>query len=99
MAAYAQSAARVIPVESVLCAAAFDALTSGRRDLHDRLVSEAAAEFGPRVDRIVLAQASLAHLAEPLAGQLGLPVFASPELLVQEVVALGGIRPSNKDKP
>ncbi|MDQ0026763.1 phosphoserine phosphatase [Variovorax paradoxus] len=37
--------------------------------------------------RIVLAQASLAQLAEPLAEQLGLPVFASPELLVQEVVA------------
>jgi phosphoserine phosphatase len=43
--------------------------------------------MAPRVDRIVLAQASLAHLAEPLAEQLGLQVFASPELLVQEVVA------------
>jgi hypothetical protein len=36
---------------------------------------------------LVLAQASLAHLAEPLADQLGLQVLASPELLVQEVVA------------
>jgi len=50
-------------------------------------VCEAAAELAPRVDRIVLAQASLAYLSEPLADQLGLPVFASPELLVQEVVA------------
>lgn len=85
--AHAQSAGRDIPAESVLCAAAFDALASGRRDLHDRLVCEAAAELAPRVDRIVLAQASLAHLGELLADQLGLPVFASPELLVQEVVA------------
>jgi len=29
----------------------------------------------------------VAHLAEQLAARLGLPVFASPELLVQEVVA------------
>jgi Asp/Glu/hydantoin racemase len=79
--------ARDIAVQSVLCAAAFDALASGRRELHDRLVGEAAAELAPRVDRIVLAQASLAHLAAPLAEQLGLPVFARPELLVQEVLA------------
>ena len=87
LAAHAHSAGRDIPAESALCAAAFDALASSRRELHDRLVCEAAAELAPRVDRIVLAQASLAHLAEPLASQLGLPVFASPELLVQEVVA------------
>lgn len=87
LAAHAKGAGRDIAAESVLCAAAFDALASGRRDLHDRLVCEAAAELAPRVDRIVLAQASLAHLAEPLAAQLGLPVFASPELLVQEVVS------------
>jgi Asp/Glu/hydantoin racemase len=85
LAAHAQSAGREIPAESVLCGAAFEALASGQRDLHDRLVCEAAAELAPRVDRIVLAQASLAHLAEPLADQLGLPVFTSPELLVQEV--------------
>jgi len=71
----------------VLCGAAFEALVNGQRDVHDRLVTEAAADLAPRVDRIVLAQASLAHLAEPLAGQLRRPVFASPELLVQDVVA------------
>jgi Asp/Glu/hydantoin racemase len=85
--AHAHSAGRQIPAESALCAAAFEALASGQRDLHDRLVGEAAAELAPRVDRIVLAQASLAHLAEPLTGRLGLPVFASPELLVQEVAS------------
>jgi len=87
LAAHAQGAGIDIPSESALCAAAFEALASGQRDLHDRLVRETAAEMAPRVDRIVLAQASLAHLAEPLAEQLGLPVFASPELLVQDVVA------------
>jgi Asp/Glu/hydantoin racemase len=87
LAAHAQNAGREIMAETTLCAAAFDALSKGQRDLHDRLVSEAAAELAARVDRIVLAQASLAHLAQPLAAQLGLPVLASPELLVQDVVA------------
>jgi aspartate/glutamate racemase len=87
LAAHAKSAGLDIPSESALCAAAFEALARGQRDLHDRLVRETAAEMAPRVDRIVLAQASLAHLAGPLAEQLGLQVFASPELLVQEVVA------------
>jgi len=87
LAAHAREAGRQIESESLLCAAAFDALIQGRRELHDRLVTEAAASLAPRVDRIVLAQASLAHLAKPLAAQLGLPVLASPELLVQDVLA------------
>jgi Asp/Glu/hydantoin racemase len=85
--AHARDAGRKIEIESVLCAAAFDALVAGQRDLHDRLVTEAADTLAPRADRIVLAQASLAHLAEPLAARLRLPVLASPELLVRDVVA------------
>ena len=87
LAAHARDAGREIQAESVLCAAAFDALVKGKRDVHDSLVTEAAASLAARVDRIVLAQASLAHLAEPLAAQLPVPVLASPELLVQDVVA------------
>lgn len=87
LAAHARQAGRRIDAESILCAEAFNAMMSGNRELHDRLVSEAAAGLAKRVDRIVLAQASLAHLAAPLAAELGLPVLASPELLVQDVVA------------
>jgi Asp/Glu/hydantoin racemase len=87
LAAHAREAGVTIDAESVLCGAAFEALVKGQRDVHDRLVTEAATTLAPRVDRIVLAQASLAHLAEPLAAQLHLPVLASPELLVQDVVA------------
>jgi Asp/Glu/hydantoin racemase len=87
LAAHARATGAKIDAQSVLCTAAFDALTRGQREAHARLVSEAAASLAPDVDRIVLAQASLAHLAEPLAAQLGKPVLASPELLVQDVVA------------
>lgn len=87
LAAHAVQAGHAIEAESVLCEAAFAALVAGRRDEHDRLVTEAVASLAPGVDRIVLAQASLAHLAEPLAERLHLPVLASPELMVREVVA------------
>ena len=87
LAAHARETGRRIEIESVLCGAAFEALIGGNREMHDRLVSEAAAELATRVDRIVLAQASLAHLAEPLAAKLGLPVLASPDLMVQDVLA------------
>lgn len=87
LAEHARAAGVAVEAEGVLCDAAFEALVKGQRDIHDRLVTEAATELAPRVDRIVLAQASLAHLAEPLAARLQRPVFASPELLVQDVVA------------
>ena len=87
LAEHARAAGVQVEADSVLCGAAFEALVKGQRDVHDRLVTEAAADLAPRVDRIVLAQASLAHLAEPLAARLQRPVLASPELLVQDVVA------------
>jgi Asp/Glu/hydantoin racemase len=87
LAEHARLVGRAIEARSVLCAGAFDALLAGRRDEHDRLVVEAASTLAREVDRIVLAQASLAHLGERLADQLAMPVLTSPELMIQEVVA------------
>jgi hypothetical protein len=50
-------------------------------------VTASALALAQRTDRLVLAQASLAHLAEPLAQRTGKPVFASPEWMVRDVVA------------
>jgi Asp/Glu/hydantoin racemase len=82
----AASGARVA-AECVLVDGAFDALSAGQRDKHDALVTEAALALAARADRLVLAQASLAHLAAPLAEATGKPVFASPEWMVRDVVA------------
>ena len=87
LAEHAALAGVIVEAESVLCSPAFDALVSGRRDLHDQLVTEAVEHLAGRVDRLVLAQASLAHLAEPLAARLGKPVLSSPELMVRDVCA------------
>jgi Asp/Glu/hydantoin racemase len=82
----AASGARV-EAEALLVTGAFDALTAGRREEHDALVAESAMALARRADRLVLAQASLAHLAEPLARATGKPVFASPEWMVRDVLA------------
>jgi Asp/Glu/hydantoin racemase len=80
------SGARV-EAASVLVDGAFDALSAGRRDEHDTLVMESALALAQRTDRLVLAQASLAHLVGPLAQLTGKPVLASPEWMVRDVAA------------
>jgi hypothetical protein len=85
-AACAGSGARV-ESEPLLVDGAFAALSAGKRDEHDALVTQAALALAPSVDRLVLAQASLAHLADSLEKQTGKPVFASPEWMVRDVVA------------
>ena len=66
-----------------LCEGAFDILMSGDRARHDRMVSEQASLLAKEVDLIVLAQASMARLADPLQEQTGIPVLASPRMGVQ----------------
>lgn len=77
---------REVAIEPHLVASAFQALSAGDRDEHDRLVREAAAELGRRNDVIVLAQASMAHLAEGLQATLPVHVLSSPPLCVEALV-------------
>jgi len=86
LAEHAIASGAQIEAEPILVSGAFDALSAGRREEHDALVTEAALALARRSDRLVLAQASLAHLAEPLAQRTGKPVFASPEWMVRDVV-------------
>jgi Asp/Glu/hydantoin racemase len=74
---------RTVAVEAVLVDNAFAALQRGDRAEHDELVQAAANDLAPRTDVIVLAQASMAHLAGPLASRLPLPVLASPPILME----------------
>jgi len=83
--AHAAEAGKAIAVDALLVPGAFDALQAGRRDTHDALVTEAARAVAARNDVLVLAQASLAHLAEPLAASLPVPVLSSPPLCVEAV--------------
>jgi len=82
---HAAQQGRAIEVRPEVNAPAYQALLSGDRATHDRLVREAAARLAREVDVLVLAQASLAHLAGPLAEALPCPVLASPPLLMREL--------------
>lgn len=83
--AHARALGRPVAVEVRLVEGAFEALRAGRRDEHDALVSAAADDVAARADVLVLAQASLAHLQEPLSARLAVPVLASPPLLIEEL--------------
>lgn len=72
-----------------LATGAFEVLMSGDRAKHDEMVKASAQELLAKgVDRIVLAQASMARLAEPLSELTGIPVLASPRLGVENLAAL-----------
>lgn len=73
-------------VETLLVEGAFDALSSGDRETHDRLVRQAAADLAAKSDVVVLAQASMAHLAPDLAPNLPVPVLCSPPLCIEALV-------------
>jgi Asp/Glu/hydantoin racemase len=85
--AHAREQKREVEVEALLVDGAFQALSSGNRDEHDRLVREAAMELAKRSDVVVLAQASMAHLEEPIKSAVPIPVLASPRLCVEAVAA------------
>jgi Asp/Glu/hydantoin racemase len=88
--AHAAEQGREVAIRTVLCPEAYQALMAGDRARHDAMLHEAATGIAGEVDVLVLAQASLAHLRDPLAAALQCPVLASPPLLMREVVRLSG---------
>ena len=75
------------PVELVkgLAEGAFDALSSGDTGKHDDLIMETARRVSDKCEVILLAQASMARMEEPLSSALGKPVFSSPRRALEMV--------------
>lgn len=84
--AHAAEQGRDIMIKTVLRPEAYQALMAGDRARHDAILHEAATDIANEVDVLVLAQASLAHLRDPLAAELKCPVLASPPLLMREML-------------
>lgn len=80
----AAHAGREIEIVPRLCEPAFAAVLSGDNERHDRIVASALEELMPEVEAVVLAQASMARVAETVA-QNGTPVLSSPELAIRRV--------------
>lgn len=85
------------PVEIVteLVEGAFAELKAGRLERHDELVRDGLRRLIPRVDVVVLAQASMARVAATLepGEAAGRPILASPRLGVERAAERLGTRP------
>jgi Asp/Glu/hydantoin racemase len=85
----AVAAGKEIELQAVLCEGAFDALMSGDGAKHDDMVGKALRELSTKVDVIVLAQASMARVADALAPEdKKVPILASPGIAVQHIASV-----------
>jgi Asp/Glu/hydantoin racemase len=75
--AAAREAGAKIELVEELAAGALKALLNGDQDTHDRLFLESCEKFRGRVDALVLAQVSMARLADEVGRRLRVPVFNS----------------------
>ncbi|MFA5447061.1 MAG: aspartate/glutamate racemase family protein [Sphaerochaeta sp.] len=76
---------------SALAEGAFQALTAGDGEMHDKLVAQAAERVADSVDVLLLAQGSMARMEEPLSVLTGKPVFSSPRLGAEYVKSILGV--------
>ncbi len=84
--AQADLSGRQIETELALVEKALAALMSGDGATHDRLVKNTVLEMAPRVEVVVLAQASMARVLDviPEAGRK-VPILSSPHLALEQV--------------
>ncbi len=71
-----------VKVESKLISEAFDFFLQGDMENHDRLVKEAGVELAQQTDVLVLAQASMSHLATEIEKASGTPTLTSPQIAI-----------------
>ncbi len=74
-----------VRIESILCEKAFDLLLQGDKEGHDRLVKDAALELAKKIEVLVLAQASMSHLAAEIERASKTPVLTSPKLAMEAI--------------
>jgi Asp/Glu/hydantoin racemase len=78
-----------IEITALVCEGAFEALMSGNAVLHDAAVATVLKELMPTVDVILLAQASMARVADALtASEKSVPVLSSPFIAVQHIARI-----------
>jgi aspartate/glutamate racemase len=76
---------REVELDAVLRPDAFEALSGGRREQHDEIVLGEVDALARRNELVMLAQASMGHLAERIPPDVGVPVLSSPDLAVEKV--------------
>ncbi len=83
-----------VKVESVLCEGAYKALFSGDTETHDRIVRQYLQDLMAKTDVVILAQASMARVANTIpAEEQAVPILSSPRLAMERarsVIEQGG---------
>lgn len=75
-----------VKVDSVLCEGAYAALFAGDTQAHDRIVAQNLREMMARNDVIILAQASMARVAQTIPPEeQRVPILSSPRLAVERL--------------
>jgi Asp/Glu/hydantoin racemase len=82
--ARAQVADKHVQVDSVLCESAYQALFAGDMQMHDRIVRDALIDLMARCDVVMLAQASMARVADTIPPEeRAAPILSSPRTGVE----------------
>jgi Asp/Glu/hydantoin racemase len=82
-------AGKSVQVQAVLCTGAFDALSANDPQRHDRIVADYLRRVMLGSDVVVLAQASMARVADALPAQeKTIPILSSPRLGVERARAV-----------
>ena len=79
----AERQGKKVKVQAELESDAFQARLSGNIQEHDRIVKKAIYKLSKDNEVVVLAQASMAHLADEMKDQIEIPVLASPVLCME----------------
>ncbi|MCC6340689.1 MAG: Asp/Glu/hydantoin racemase [Bryobacterales bacterium] len=82
----AARAGRDVQIVPQLAGGAFECLIAGDVSTHDEMLASALAELRPKVDVVVLAQASMARIAARFAKE-GPPILSSPHLAIRSARA------------
>ena len=84
----AEKKGKPVKVKSKLISEAFDFFLQGDMDNHDRLVKTAGIELARQSDVLVLAQASMSHLADEIEKASGTKTLTSPPIAVNALKKL-----------
>jgi Asp/Glu/hydantoin racemase len=80
----AAAAGRSVDVDAVLCQGAHAAMLSGDLETHDRIVRQAVKDLMERNEIVLLAQASMARVAEAIpASERRAPILSTPRLALE----------------
>lgn len=87
---FAVKRGREVEIREGLAEGAFEAVISGDRERHDRLILEAARELAGMVEVFVLAQGSMARMEKQIEEETGVRVLSSPERAVLQIKEILG---------